>query len=120
MTVLVAKSAYFHDNQNDIKSGFIFARFFGKCKQVFVRNFELDDFLEELDKIFQWVRQIFQWVRQVFQWVRPFLNYFIHFLVSYMCKIATICCSRDTFRQLFVRNFELGQIFCELDENKMS
>ena len=35
------------------KSGFIFARFFGKCKQVFVRNFELDDFLEELDKFFQ-------------------------------------------------------------------
>ena len=28
-----------------------FARFSGKYKQVFVRNFELDDFLGELDKI---------------------------------------------------------------------
>jgi len=32
------------------KPGIFFARFFGKCKQVFVRNFELDDFLDELDK----------------------------------------------------------------------
>ena len=45
---------------------------------------------------------------------------FIHFLVSYICKMATSCGSRDFFGQLFVRNFELGQIFCELDENKMS
>ena len=37
-----------------------FAWFFGKCKQVFVRDFELDDFLDELDKILQWVRQVFQ------------------------------------------------------------
>ena len=35
------------------ESGIIFARFFGKCKQVFVRDFELDDFLDELDKKFQ-------------------------------------------------------------------
>ena len=39
--------------RHSIISGFIFAQFFGKCKQVFVRNFELDDFLDELDKNFK-------------------------------------------------------------------
>ena len=33
------------------KAGFKIARFFGKCKQGFVRDFELDNFEDELDKI---------------------------------------------------------------------
>ena len=36
-----------------INPGFFFVRFLGKCKQVFVRDFELDNFLDELDKNFQ-------------------------------------------------------------------
>ena len=67
--------------KSKLNKGFIFARFFGKCKQVFVRDYELDDFLYELDKNFQWVRQILQWVKQVFQWVRPFLS--ISYTISY-------------------------------------
>ena len=38
------------------KVGIFFARFLGKCKQVFVRDFELDDFLGELEKKFTWVK----------------------------------------------------------------
>ena len=143
-------------------SGIFFAWFFGECKQVFVRDFELDDFLDELDKNFQWVRPFliingrsalytlcmiprsqcckhttpfpFSLMREkgqrvvclqhwllgimhsVYNALLP-LHYFMHFLVSYMCGIATSCCSRAFLGQLFVQNFDLGQIFFELDEN---
>ena len=40
--------------QKDLGRDF-FAHFLGKCKQVIVQDFELDNFLDELDKTFQWL-----------------------------------------------------------------
>ena len=45
---------------NYIKAGVFFVRFFGKCKQVFVRDFELDGFLDELDDFLDELDKIFQ------------------------------------------------------------